>query len=202
MKRQDFLEILASDVLAASPLLLGSILSLGKMKAQIVEVEAYRTPDDPACHAHRGNTPRCARMFDRPGLAYVYFTYGNHWMLNMVAHESNHAAAILIRAAKPISEIETMSERRFLDQTDQSDKNLLSGPGKLTQAFQITGSYDGVDLLDPSSPLRIELSPPIKQFTRSGRIGLSPGIAREYPWRFCDEQYLEWASNPKPKIHR
>ncbi len=198
MKIKRFLEILTSDVLEAAPLLLGAKLSHGGLEAIIVEVEAYRTPDDPACHAHRGNTPKCARMFDRPGLAYVYFTYGNHWMLNMVAHEHGNAAAILIRAAKPQKGIETMISRRFDSQKNQTDQNLLSGPGKLCSAFGINRSQDGLDLLDPKSPLKITLSESTNDYTCTGRIGLNPGSGDDFPWRYCDSENFAWVSNPKP----
>lgn len=198
MKTAEFLKILEQDVLTAAPLLLGAKLVHEDLQARIVEVEAYRTPDDPACHAHRGNTPRCARMFDQAGLAYVYFTYGNHWMLNMVGHERDNAAAILIRAALPLTGIDIMTRRRFATQKDQSPQNLLSGPGKICKALGIDRRHDGVNLLDPTSSLRVELSEPVTHFTCTGRIGLNVGAGDEFQWRFCDTHNRQWVSNPKP----
>lgn len=194
-----FFRNLQSDVLAAAPLLLGSRLIHGDLSAEIVEVEAYRTPDDPGCHAHRGETPRCRTMFAEPGRAYVYFTYGNHWMLNVVAHEKGKAAAILIRAARPLSGIEVMRSRRFDVQKDQSDTNLLSGPGKLCKAFAIDGRLDGTDLFDPLSPLKIELEAPSAAIIGT-RIGISPGLGDELPWRFCHQDRPEWISATKPTV--
>ncbi|MBI3722321.1 MAG: DNA-3-methyladenine glycosylase, partial [Fimbriimonas ginsengisoli] len=162
--------------------------------ARIVEVEAYRTPDDPACHAHRGQTRRNATMFGRPGLAYVYFTYGNHWMLNVVAHPPGVAAAVLVRAAEPLTGLEEM---RSLRPRARRDEDLLSGPGKLTAAFGIDRADDGCDLLGGRGPLRLEPGVPPARIVTGSRIGVTDG--REHLWRFIDADALPWASRPLPR---
>jgi DNA-3-methyladenine glycosylase len=191
----DILSLLSEDPVAAAPHLLGWTLVKGEMKARLVEVEAYRTPDDPGCHAHRGLTKRCATMFARPGVAYVYFTYGNHWMINVAAFPKGRAAAILLRAAEPLEGIPAMELNRPKARHPQ---DLLSGPGKLTAAFGITGADDGIDLFDQDSPLRLEPGKPLGPAVTGTRIGLAPGKGDELPWRFVDQGSLRWCSRPLP----
>ena len=131
---EEALAALDNDVLAGAKALLGLNLVKGEMRARIVEVEAYRTPDDPACHAHRGVTPRNEVMFGPAGRAYVYFNYGVHWMLNVTAHSQGDAAAVLIRAAQPVN---GLVEMRGARSSTKSDRDLLSGPGKLAAAYGI-----------------------------------------------------------------
>lgn len=188
-------ELLRRDVLSAAPKLLGWVLRAGDLTARIVEVEAYRTPDDPGCHAHRGQTPRCATMFGEPGHAYVYFTYGNHWMLNVVAHEPGHAAAILIRAAEPLTGLETMRLRR---PKAKRDEDLLSGPGKLAAAFGLDRRHDGLNLFGGGA-VRLEPGDPPRQILTGTRIGLALGKGDDLPWRFIDAEQLRWVSRPLPK---
>ncbi|MFN4243393.1 MAG: DNA-3-methyladenine glycosylase [Tepidisphaerales bacterium] len=193
----DLLELLEEDVLRAAPALLGAYLVRGGLRCRIVETEAYRTPDDPACHAYRSRTARNEAMFGPPGHAYVYFTYGNHFMLNVVAHRDGVAAAVLIRAAEPLSGLETMAARRGRSDT----RELLSGPGKLCQAFGITAKDNRVNLFDPAGELRIE--PPDRVLPRrhiltGPRIGISQGT--ELPWRFMDATRLSWVSRPRPRL--
>lgn len=193
-----FPEALRTDVLSAARLLLGWDLVMGDQRSRIVETEAYRTPDDPGCHAHRGMTPRNAVMFGLPGHAYVYFTYGNHWMLNVVAHGEQDAAAILIRAARPLEGLEEMRARRFRSQKDVRDRNLLSGPGKLCQAYGIDGSMNGWNLLGDGAALRLEPGVEVENVVVGTRIGLAIGCGEELPWRFCDGDNLDWISKPLP----
>jgi len=195
---QEFLELLENDVLAASPLLLGCRLIRGELSAQIVEVEAYRTPDDAGCHAHRGETPRMRSMFGPAGHALVYFTYGNHWMINLVAHQERVAAAILIRAAEPLTGLDTMYLRR---PRAKRDEVLLSGPGKLTAAFGITGDDDGAMMLDQSRDFRIEPGELITDIEVGTRIGLATGKGDGLPWRFMDRNRMRWVSRPLPKTY-
>jgi DNA-3-methyladenine glycosylase len=191
----DILALLSQDPVAAAPHLLGWTLVKGEMRARLVEVEAYRTPDNPGCHAHRGLTKRCATMFARPGIAYVYFTYGNHWMINVAAFPEGEAAAILLRAAQPLAGQEEMAARR---PKARRPEDLLSGPGKLTAAFGISGEDDGIDLFDPQSPLRLEPGSPAGEVLTGPRIGLAQGKGDELPWRFVDEAGLRWCSRPLP----
>lgn len=191
------LNLLTRDVLKAAPALLGAYLVRGDLRARIVETEAYRAKDDPACHAYRSRTKRNDVMFGPPGFAYVYFSYGVHWMLNVTAHVEGNAAAVLIRAAEPLEGLPDMHRRR----DTVVPANLLSGPGKLCQAFEITGEDNGLNLFDPRSSLRIE--PPEKPLAKSKilagpRIGISQGM--DLPWRYMDADRIQWVSKPRPKI--
>ena len=147
---------------------------------RIVEVEAYIGEDDPACHAFRGKTKRNTVMYGPPGHAYVYFTYGNHWMLNVVTERDGFPAALLIRAIEPMQGLPVMRRRRGPDK----EHTLTNGPGKLTKALGIDGGYNGADLRGP----RIIIAgrrPPELPVATSGRIGVSDG--GEVPWRFYIE---------------
>ena len=146
----------------------------------ITETEAYIGEEDLACHAKAGRTPRTAVMYGLPGYAYVYFTYGNHWMLNVVTEREGFPAAVLIRAIQPIEGAEVMSERRNGRDT--------FGPGKLTQALGITKSENGVDLTGAGTGLWIEagISVPDENVTIGPRVGLNtvPEPWFSKPWRF------------------
>jgi len=192
LSRKDLFEALESDVLTACEALLGSHLVRGSRRARIVEVEAYRS-DDPGSHAFRGKTKRNAVMFGVPGRAYVYFNYGVHWMLNVTAHEEGNAAAILVRAAEPMEGLDLMRARR---PRAKRDEDLLSGPGKLAAAFDITGVDNGIDLLDLASELRIEPGLPVGRVLSGLRIGLAEGKGKDLPWRFVDAKSLRWISRP------
>ena len=188
---EEALAALDNDVLAGAKALLGLNLVKGEMRARIVEVEAYRTPDDPACHAHRGVTPRNEVMFGPAGRAYVYFNYGVHWMLNVTAHSQGDAAAVLIRAAQPVN---GLVEMRGARSSTKSDRDLLSGPGKLAAAYGITGELNGINLFSVSSCLRLEEGPPVESVLVGPRIGIRLGV--EHLWRFIDAEALGWASRP------
>ncbi len=143
----------------------------------IVETEAYIGEDDPACHAARGRTRRTEVMFGPPGHAYVYFTYGNHWMLNVVAERRDFPAAVLIRALEPTVGTVRMRRRR----NGVPDRNLTNGPGKLTAALAITGTDNGCDLR--TSRLRIVgRRPRSVAVATSGRVGVAD--AADVLWRF------------------
>jgi DNA-3-methyladenine glycosylase len=164
------------------------ILDGVKLVGLISETEAYFGFDDLASHAKAGRTVRTAPMFGPPGHAYVYFTYGNHWMLNAVTEKEGFPAAVLIRAIQPIEGIEVMMERR-------NGRDTL-GPGKLTQAMGITKGENQIDLTEPASSLRIEagIKVPDKSVTIGPRVGLNttPEPWFSKPWRFLvKEKMLE-----------
>lgn len=162
--------------------LLGSVLTDDAGRAaRICEVEAYSGTEDPASHGSRGPTPRNHAMFGPPGLAYVYFCYGVHWMLNVSARPVGKPGAILIRAAVPLEGLESMYRLR---PKAKRDKDLLSGPGKLAQAFSIDRSHYGLPLLDPTSQLQIEPASHTPEFIATPRIGIPVGKGHLTPWRF------------------
>jgi DNA-3-methyladenine glycosylase len=194
------LTILRCDVVEAAKRLLGSHLVRGELRAEIVETEAYRAEDDPACHAFRGSTARTQVMFEDPGRAYVYFCYGCHWMLNVTAHEHGRAAAVLIRAARPVGGVEIMRSRRQRNDRSPKDESLLSGPGKLAQAFAISGDLNGKDLFNPQSTLRIEAGARPLSYIATPRVGIATGKAEGYLWRFVARDLVQWASTPRPTI--
>lgn len=185
---------LFGDVVEAAPKLLGCLLVRGELVSRIVEVEAYRAADDPGCHAFNGRTKRTEIMFGPPGLAYVYFTYGAHWMLNVVAHGDGDAAAILVRAAVPIAGIESMRANR---PKSKCDFNLLSGPGKIAAAYSINALDYGKRLFEEESDLRLyPADTEVNNVLIGSRIGLAEGKGELLPWRFADADELAWVSKP------
>jgi DNA-3-methyladenine glycosylase len=144
----------------------------------IVETEAYCGPQDPACHAFKGHTRRNDVMYGNCGFLYVYFTYGNHFMLNVVTEKEGFPAAVLLRGIEPVYGIGEMATRRGTD----DPVNIASGPGKLAKALNVTKIDNGIDLTQ--SHIYI-IGPPAKKpiICASPRIGI--GIAgSERLWRF------------------
>ena len=156
-----------------------------RLAGLILETEAYQGEDDLGCHASAGMTPRTAVMFGPPGHAYVYFTYGMHWMLNVVTGDIGTPAAVLIRAIHPVEGKDRMAENRPYN---AGKRGWTDGPAKLTQALQIQREFNTVDLCDPGSGLWIESGDPVSDeaVSRSARIGLNsvPEPWRSIPWRF------------------
>jgi len=149
-----------------------------RMAGRIVEAEAYRGSDDPASHAYRGKTPRNTPMFGEPGHAYIYFTYGNHYCLNITTQRSGIAGAVLIRALQPLEGIRTMKRLRSL----VPESELTNGPGKLTKALGIDKSLNEVDMTK-WGPLFVEDTEYDGfEIARSSRIGIKEGLDRK--WRF------------------
>jgi DNA-3-methyladenine glycosylase len=147
----------------------------------IVETEAYGCSDDLASHAYRGATARNKVMFGDVGRAYVYFTYGNHFCLNVSAKRGNvEAGAVLIRGIEPIEGIELMRQFRPVDDVF----SLTSGPGKLTQALKITSALNGTDLTSSDSELYIEFGKRPKRILTTPRIGITRAVDKE--WRFVN----------------
>jgi DNA-3-methyladenine glycosylase len=135
------------------------------MVARIVEVEAYRGSDDPASHAFRGLTPRNAPMFGDPGHAYIYFTYGNHYCLNITTQKPGAPGAVLLRAVEPIDGIRLM--RHFRPNVD--DTELTSGPGKLTKALAIDKALNEQDMTWAkllTIPLKYRFSSPVRRSSK------------------------------------
>jgi len=178
--------LLSSHPTVAAPRLLGARLVSdspeGRVALRLTEVEAYGgQSEDPGSHAFRGQTPRNATMFGPPGRLYVYFTYGMHWCANVVTGPEDSASAVLLRAGEVIEGLDIARKRRV---TARSDRDLARGPARLTVALGLTGDDDGLDLLDPASPVRLELArQPLQVHAVTLRTGVSgPGGAT--PWRY------------------
>jgi DNA-3-methyladenine glycosylase len=132
-----------------------------RLRARIVEVEAYLGVKDQASHARRGPTPRSAIMFGPPGRLYVYLIYGMHHCMNFVCETDGVAGAVLIRAAAPLD--------------DEAHPRALSGPGKLCAHLAIALSHKGLDLTAPDSELTV-----VDDGTPAPRIAASRRVGVEY----------------------
>jgi DNA-3-methyladenine glycosylase len=164
-----------------APALLGSVLRANGVAVRLTEVEAYEGETDPASHAFRGRTPRTEVMFGPPGYAYVYFTYGMHWCMNVVCGPDGLASAVLVRAGEVVEGMVLARERR----PGSTDRDLARGPARLTKALAIDGTYGGTDLLDPASPLTLSEGEPVdpRQIRNGPRVGVG-GAGAAAPWRF------------------
>ncbi|MBU1660483.1 MAG: DNA-3-methyladenine glycosylase [Chloroflexi bacterium] len=149
----------------------------------IVETEAYHGEDDLGCHARAGLTPRTAVMYGPPGHAYVYFTYGMHWLLNFVTEAEGIPAAVLIRGIAPTEGLDIIAERR----KGRPRSQWTDGPAKICQALGVDKSFDGIDICAPGSQLFVEEGTPIpnSSVTTGPRVGLNtvPEPWKSIPWR-------------------
>jgi len=151
----------------------------GVLAGRIVETEAYTGEADPASHAFRGRTARNAVMFGTPGHAYVYFSYGVHYCLNVTADAPGVAGAVLLRALEPLAGMEIM--RRHGDHGPEV--RLLSGPGKIGRGFGLDLEDNGRDFT--RGPLGLAAGTPVpdREVAVSRRIGISRAV--DLPYRFC-----------------
>lgn len=172
---------LAGPVEQVAPTLLGALLVHDDVVLRLTEVEAYAGEADPGSHAFRGRTPRTEVMFGQSGIAYVYFSYGMHWCLNVVTGPDGTASAVLVRAGEVVAGLDTARVRR----PGVKDRDLARGPARLTKALGVDGALGGSDLLDPASPLRLEPGQqPDRALVRAGpRVGVA-GPGAPTPWRF------------------
>jgi len=190
-----------------APDLLGRVLEHetadGLVAVELTEVEAYAGRSDPASHAYRGKTRRNAVMFGPPGHAYVYFTYGMHFCVNMVClGEEGSASAVLLRAGAIITGEDLARARRTRGAARLASRDLARGPARLCQALGIDRSLDGADVCAAGSPLRVRAGagnparsavlapgddPPEtpRKIVTGPRVGVSS--AAEIPWRFWYE---------------
>lgn len=151
----------------------------------IVETEAYRTVDDLAAHSRAGRTPRNLPMWETPGHAYVYLTYGMHWLLNVVCEPEDSPAAVLIRALEPLDGLDVIAVNR----AGMPPKHWTSGPGRLTMALNITGDENRADLTTRASGVWLEAGDavPDAQVRTGPRIGLGKHVGEPWlsmPWRW------------------
>jgi DNA-3-methyladenine glycosylase len=183
----------ARDVHVVARALLGSLLTVDGVGGIVVECEAYQR-DDPASHSFSGPTARNASMFGPLGRAYIYRSYGIHWMLNLVCGVmEGDASAVLVRALEPTVGLEQMRARRG----GVPDLLLCSGPGRLAQALAIGPDLDG----EPVGGGRLEVVPaesPVDVVT-APRVGISRAI--EQPWRYLTAG-SPYASQPRPWARR
>jgi DNA-3-methyladenine glycosylase len=178
----DLARLLAGPVEAAARGLLGALLRAHGVTVRISETEAYAGPGaDPASHAHRGPTRRNAVMFGPPGYAYVYFTYGMHWCVNIVCGPPGEASAVLLRAGEVVDGEAAARTRRPVS---AAARDLARGPARLASALGVDGSVDRTPVLG-GGPLLL-LAPPVPVPARRIAAGPRVGVtgAHDVPWRF------------------
>jgi DNA-3-methyladenine glycosylase len=160
--------------------LLGCVLHAGPVQLRLTEVEAYDGANDPASHAYRGQTPRNAVMFGPPGHAYVYFTYGMHFCMNVGCGPDGVAAAVLLRAGEVLSGQDVVAERR----PAAKPRDYARGPARLCVALGIDRAFNGTDLTKPRSALALEAGEPVAPAAvmTGPRVGVSSAADR--PWRY------------------
>jgi len=202
-------EFFARPSVQVAPDLLGCVLehetAEGLVAVELTEVEAYAGQSDPASHAYRGRTARNAVMFGPPGHAYVYFTYGMHFCVNLVCQDADNASAVLLRAGRVIEGEELARARRARrthkaggdhdragqDSAALATRDLARGPARLCQALDIDRSLDGADVCTAGSPLRVRrrqtgAGTNVRSGQRNIRSGPRVGVsaAADVPWRF------------------
>jgi DNA-3-methyladenine glycosylase len=182
-------EFFARPAVEVAPDLLGCLLTYGGVTLRLTELEAYAGERDPGSHAFRGMTPRTRPMFGPAGFTYVYFTYGNHWCLNLVVGEAGTAEAVLVRAGEAVAGHELVRLRRGAAR----ERDWARGPGRLGQALALSGAQTGLDFCRPAIGDPIDLvvtrgETPVHpdQVGVGPRVGVSGagGDGAAYPWRF------------------
>jgi DNA-3-methyladenine glycosylase len=162
-----------------------------RISGWICETEAYCGEEDLACHAKAGRTPRTEVMYGPPGVAYVYFTYGMHWLFNTVTMPAGQPEAVLVRAIVPSEGVEIIAKRRG----SQPRKLWTNGPAKLTMALGIDGRHNNLDLCAPDAAVLIEkgIKVPDEWVTTGPRVGMGtvPEPWYSMPWRFLVEEAEE-----------
>ncbi len=197
----------ARHAVEVAPDLLGCVLEHqtadGLVAVELTEVEAYAGQSDPASHAYRGKTKRNAVMFGPPGHAYVYFTYGMHFCVNLVCSGEGSVSAVLLRAGAVIAGEDLARARRTRGAASVASRDLARGPARLCQALDIDRGLDGADVCAADSPLRVRAGAgnPARSGTVPARGDDPPGTPRriatgprvgvsraaEVPWRFWFE---------------
>ena len=200
-------DFFARHAVEVAPDLLGCVLAHqtadGLVAVELTEVEAYAGRSDPASHAYRGRTQRNAVMFGPPGHAYVYFTYGMHFCVNLVCEGEGSASAVLLRAGAVIAGEDLARARRTRGAASVSSRDLARGPARLCQALDIDRALDGADVCAAGSSLQVRAGAgnPARSATVLARGDAPPGTPRkimtgprvgvsraaEVPWRFWFE---------------
>lgn len=175
------------DVLFVAKDLLGKTIRHqspeGTYLAKIVETEAYRAPEDKACHAYNNlKTKRTEVMFLPGGVAYIYLCYGIHHLFNVVTGAEHNAQAVLIRAVEPLEGIHRMCVNRNFP---KRKFDLTNGPGKWTQAMRISTALNGYSIVGDILSIWEDESNPTHEIEQSNRIGIDYAEeCRDWPWRF------------------
>jgi DNA-3-methyladenine glycosylase len=177
----------AGPALEVAQRLLGCVIehqtAEGIVGVMLTEVEAYEGESDPASHAYRGRSQRNAVMFGPPGHAYVYFTYGMHFCVNLVCMPPGTASAVLLRAGRVVEGAELAASRRAV--AGPGGRDLARGPARLCQALAIARGQNGSDVCDPASPLRVRAGTAagtVPDISQGPRVGVNG--AADWPWRF------------------
>ena len=174
------------DPREVAPALLNKILvAVDGRAGRIVEVEAYCGEIDPAAHSYRGKTARNATMFGPPGHMYVYFTYGMHWCANAVCGDVGDGLGVLIRALEPLAGLAQMRAAR---PRARRDRDLCSGPARLTQAMGITGAQNGVDLVTGAGGFSVVDDGVEANGVASARIGITRATDALWRWYIPDNE--------------
>jgi DNA-3-methyladenine glycosylase len=165
------------DPLVCARELVGTELVWGKCSGIIVETEAYLALNDEASHTFTRPSTRAFVERNKPGAIYIYFNYGVHWMLNFLVKGGERSGLILIRALEPRRGLEAMKKRRGLEDV----RRLCSGPGKLTQAFDITNRHHEMSICAETRHCLLPRATDVA-VVADGRIGISR--SKDFPWRF------------------
>jgi DNA-3-methyladenine glycosylase len=206
-------ETFAPSAVEVAPVVLGCVLEHetpeGLVAVALTEVEAYQGAADPASHAYRGRTARNAVMFGPPGHAYVYFTYGMHFCVNLVCSPEGTASAVLLRAGRVVQGTELATARRTRGRAVKgaagggpagsgvavriADRDLARGPARLCQALGIDRALDGADVCDPRSPLRVRWPDQLDN-------GAGPAAGEPGPTVVVDPGGAAWPNGARPGI--
>jgi DNA-3-methyladenine glycosylase len=173
MLKRSFFE---RDPLSCARELIGCRFNFGALSGIVVETEAYDTDGDEACHTAFRPSARVFVAGHQAGAAYVYFNYGVHWMLNVLV-KGRRRGFVLIRALEPLEGIEQMKKARGT----QDQRQLCSGPGKLTMAMGVTGGHHGRDLC-VDRVFSFSMGRTSQRIETSSRVGISRAVG--FPWRF------------------
>ncbi|MEY2563882.1 MAG: DNA-3-methyladenine glycosylase [Verrucomicrobiota bacterium] len=166
------------DPLVCARELIGCELKWGKCSGIVVETEAYLTLDDEACHTFSRPSSRAFVERNVAGAVYIYLNYGVHWMLNVLIKGGSRSGLILIRALEPRRGLSLMRARRGVDDL----RSLCSGPGKLTQALDITNRHHEMNLCSNPNYGFVREEGVVPVVVADPRIGISRAV--DFPWRF------------------
>ncbi len=175
-------ETVARDLLGKR---LVRVLDGKRLEGNIVETEAYHGLDDPASRAFHGLKKYNAMMWDEPGRLFVYNVH-KYWMLNVIAHKPRDVGGILFRSIEPTSGLETMRGLRSVE----DDRELTSGPGKLSVALSVTRELNGFPITDPDSSIHILDAPNVTNYRTSHRIGVTKDLSEELRFYILGNRFV------------